>query len=45
MEAERKAMQIPGDTTQLPIPFHDKITYKVGNKVSCAWSLQFIMAY
>ncbi|KAK4338165.1 hypothetical protein RND71_042652 [Anisodus tanguticus] len=32
MEAERKAMQIPGDTTQLPIPFHEKITYKVGNK-------------
>ncbi|KAK6783005.1 hypothetical protein RDI58_020801 [Solanum bulbocastanum] len=35
MEAERKAMQMPGDTTQLPIPFHDKITYKVGNKVIC----------
>lgn len=35
MEAERKAMQMPGDITQLPSPFHDKITYKVGNKVIC----------
>lgn len=35
MEAERKAMQMPGDTTQLPNPFHEKITYKVGNKFIC----------
>ncbi|CAN4127749.1 unnamed protein product [Withania somnifera] len=35
MEAERKSMQMPGDITQLPIPFHGKITYKVGNKVIC----------
>ncbi|MCD9638234.1 hypothetical protein HAX54_022083, partial [Datura stramonium] len=35
MEAERKAMQMPGDIIQLPSPFHGKITYKVGNKVIC----------
>ncbi|CAN4078121.1 unnamed protein product [Withania somnifera] len=35
MEAERRSTQMPGDTTQLPIPFHGKITYKVGNKVIC----------
>ena len=34
MEAERKAMQLPGDTSMLHgLPFHDKITYKVANKV------------
>lgn len=33
MEAERKAM--PGDTDILPgLHFHEKITYKVGTKVS-----------
>lgn len=33
MEAERKAM--PGDTDSLPcLHFHEKITYKVGTKVS-----------
>ncbi|XP_027162625.1 uncharacterized protein LOC113763107 isoform X2 [Coffea eugenioides] len=36
MEAERKAMQLPGDTSMLHgLPFHDKITYKVANKIIC----------
>nr|KAJ0208098.1 hypothetical protein LSAT_V11C500245970 [Lactuca sativa] len=36
MEAERKAMQLPLDSSMLPISmFNDKITYKVGTKVIC----------
>ncbi|KAL2482201.1 Centromere protein Cenp-O [Forsythia ovata] len=36
MEAERKATQLSGDTTALPsLPFHEKITYRVGNKTIC----------
>ncbi|MFS8028998.1 putative centromere protein O [Helianthus anomalus] len=37
MEAERKAMQSsPVDASILPMcEFHDKVTYKVGNKVIC----------
>ncbi|KAL3536694.1 hypothetical protein ACH5RR_000060 [Cinchona calisaya] len=36
MEAERKAMQTPGDMSMLhSLPCHDKITYKVANKVIC----------
>ncbi|KAF5779538.1 putative centromere protein O [Helianthus annuus] len=37
MEAERKAMQSsPVDASMLPMcEFHDKVTYKVGNKVIC----------
>ncbi|KAF3685079.1 putative plasma membrane ATPase 4-like [Capsicum annuum] len=35
MEAERKAMQMPGDITQLPMSFLEKITYRVGNKIIC----------
>lgn len=35
MEAERKAAQLSGDTTALlpVLPFHEKITYRAGNKV------------
>lgn len=36
MEAERKAMEGPGEISMLPIlPFNEKITYKVGTKVIC----------
>lgn len=35
MEAERKAMLQQGDAAAVPnLPFHEKITYKVGNKVN-----------
>lgn len=34
MEAERKSKQFPGEKNMFPgLPFHEKITYKVGNKV------------
>ncbi|XP_020551248.1 uncharacterized protein LOC105167418 isoform X2 [Sesamum indicum] len=36
VEAERKAMQLPGETTAVTnLPFHEKITYRVGNKMIC----------
>lgn len=36
MEAERKAMQLQGDSSAVPnLPFYDKITYRVGNKMIC----------
>ncbi|KAL3821609.1 hypothetical protein ACJIZ3_007514 [Penstemon smallii] len=36
MEAERKAMQLPADAAAMAnLPFHDKITYRVGNKMIC----------
>ncbi|KAL0405158.1 UNVERIFIED_CONTAM: hypothetical protein Slati_3829700 [Sesamum latifolium] len=36
VEAERKAMQLPGETTAMTnLPFHEKITYRVGNKMIC----------
>lgn len=36
MEAERKAMQLPGETNSVPsLPFNEKVTYKVGTKVIC----------
>ncbi|XP_022850425.1 uncharacterized protein LOC111372357 isoform X2 [Olea europaea var. sylvestris] len=37
MEAERKAAQLSGDTTALlpVLPFHEKITYRAGNKTIC----------
>ncbi|KAI5673104.1 hypothetical protein M9H77_13468 [Catharanthus roseus] len=36
MEAERKSKQFPGEKNMFPgLPFHEKITYKVGNKVIC----------
>lgn len=35
MEAERKSMLLQGDAAAVAIlPFHEKITYKVGNKVN-----------
>lgn len=35
MEAERKAMQLQADaSTLLILPSHEKITYRVGNKVN-----------
>ncbi|KAH6780977.1 centromere protein O [Perilla frutescens var. hirtella] len=36
MEAERKAMILQGDAaTMSNLPFHEKITYRVGNKMIC----------
>ncbi|XP_042007164.1 uncharacterized protein LOC121755826 [Salvia splendens] len=36
MEAERKAMLQQGDAASVPnLPFHEKITYRVGNKMIC----------
>lgn len=36
MEAERKAMLLQGDAaTMSTLPFHEKITYRVGNKMIC----------
>lgn len=36
MEAERKSMLLQGDAASVAIlPFHEKITYKVGNKMIC----------
>ncbi|KAK6116328.1 hypothetical protein DH2020_049955 [Rehmannia glutinosa] len=36
MEAERKAIQLQGDTAAMPnLPFLEKITYRVGNKMIC----------
>ncbi|EYU42806.1 hypothetical protein ABFS82_13G007300 [Erythranthe guttata] len=36
MEAERKATQVQGDAAAMAIlPFQEKITYKVGNKMIC----------
>ncbi|KAK4429210.1 hypothetical protein Salat_1221300 [Sesamum alatum] len=36
VEAERKAMQLPGEATAMTtLPFHEKITYRVGNKMIC----------
>ncbi|KAL1560919.1 hypothetical protein AAHA92_11075 [Salvia divinorum] len=36
MEAERKAVLLQGDATSVPdFPFHEKITYRVGNKMIC----------
>nr|GMD30106.1 centromere protein O [Ipomoea batatas] len=32
IEADIKAMQMPGDTAQSPIPCQEKVTYKIGNK-------------
>ena len=35
MEAERKAVQLQGDAASVPnLPLHEKITYRVGNKVN-----------
>ncbi|CAI9101112.1 OLC1v1038366C1 [Oldenlandia corymbosa var. corymbosa] len=37
MEVERKTMQLPGEVSMMTnqLPFHDKVTYKVANKVIC----------
>ncbi|PIN17441.1 hypothetical protein CDL12_09900 [Handroanthus impetiginosus] len=36
MEAERKAMQLQGDASPMSnLPSHEKITYRVGNKMIC----------
>ncbi|KAI3465560.1 hypothetical protein Pfo_022223 [Paulownia fortunei] len=36
VEAERKAMQLRGEATAMPnLPTHEKITYRIGNKMIC----------
>lgn len=52
MEAERKAIQLQGDAAAMAIlPFHEKITYRVGNKVYygskliCAIGISHLTSY